>query len=117
MADFPIYAGIVIDGFSEKHKSQLLRSDMEGGIPKQVKIHSTRMVERPVTIMLKSNTDYTNFKNWYFNDINAGSSWFNWTDPVSGTVKQARFVAADLEGKPSAGLIIWRISATLETIG
>ncbi len=117
MADFPNYAGISIEGFSEKHKSQLLRSEMEGGIPKQVKVHSTRMVERPVVIVLKSKADYTNFKNWYFNDINAGASWFNWNDPVSGSVKQARFVAADLEGKPSSGLIMWRIPATLETIG
>lgn len=117
MSNFPTYAGISIDGFSEKYKSQLTRSDMEGGIPKQAKTASTCMVERPVTIILKSRADYQAFVAWYRITINAGASWFNWTDPVSNTVKQARFLASDLEAQPSSGLIVWRVKATLETIG
>lgn len=117
MADFPNYAGILIDGFSEKHKSQLTRSDMEGGIPKQAKTASVGMVERNVIIFLRTRTDYNNFIHWYKTTLNGGASWFAWTDPISQTNKQARFVAMDLESIPNNGLQAFRIKATLETVG
>ena len=117
MAKFPAYAKILASGFAEQRESALLRTEMESGPPKQAKIKSRVMVTRPVSILLQSRADYLSFVDWFADDLNEGSDWFDFTDPVTHTVKQARFVGGGLEASPEAGLTLWTINTKIETWG
>lgn len=117
MATFPSYAKILQSGFSEQRESALLRTEMEDGPPKQARIKSRVMITRPVTILLQSRADYLAFIAWFSETIHEGADWFDWTDPVSGTVKSARFVSDVLQATPAGGLSVWSVTAKLETWG
>ena len=117
MATFPTYAKILASGLAEQRESALLRTEMESGPPKQAKIKSRVMVTRPVSILLQSRADYLSFVDWFADDLNEGSDWFDFTDPVTHTVKQARFVGGGLEASPEAGLTLWTINTKIETWG
>lgn len=117
MATFPTYAKILASGFAEQRESALLRTEMESGPPKQAKIKSRVLVTRPVKVLLQSRADYLRFVDWFADDLNEGSSWFDFMDPVDRTVKQARFVGGGLEASPQAGLTVWTINAKIETWG
>lgn len=117
MATFPTYATILQSGYVEQRESALLRTEMEDGPPKQARIKSRVMVTRTVTVQLKSRADYQAFITWYAETINEGTDWFDWTDPVSGTVKQARFVSDVLQATPTGGMSVWNVAAKIETWG
>ena len=117
MATFPAYAKILAAGFAEQRESALLRTEMESGPPKQAKIKSRVMVVRPVSILLQSRADYMSFVEWFSETLNEGANWFDFTDPVTNTVKQARFVGGGLEASPQAGLTLWTIDTKIETWG
>ena len=117
MPSFPSYAKILFAGFSEKRESALLRTEMESGPPKQARIKSRVLVERAAAILLTSNADYLRFVDWFSKDIDEGTAWFDFKDPVSQTTKQARFVGGGLEGTPSGALSTWTINTKIETWG
>lgn len=117
MATFPTYATVLQSGYVEQRESALLRTEMEDGPPKQARIKSRVMVTRNVTIQLKSKADYQSFIAWYSQTLNEGADWFDWTDPVSGTVKQARFVSDVLQATPAGGMAVWNVAAKIETWG
>ena len=117
MATFPTYAKILASGFAEQRESALLRTEMESGPPKQAKIKSRVMVTRPVSILLQSRADYLSFVDWFRTTLNEGADWFDFTDPVTQTVKSARFVGVGLEASPQSGLMLWTINTKIETWG
>lgn len=118
MATFPAYAKVTMSPFSEKRETALLRSDMESGPPKQAKIKSRVLVERSISILILSKANYIAFVTWFSTTINEGADWFSWTDPVTGMVKDARFVGGGMESTPVAGnMEIWNIPAKIETWG
>ena len=102
MATFPSYAKILLDGFGEQRESALLRTEMESGPQKQVKIKSRVMVTRPVQIILPSKADYNSFITWYRDTINEGANWFDWLDPVSSSTKSVRFNGSGIDASPLA---------------
>ena len=117
MATFPAYAQLLATGFAEQRESALLRTEMESGPPKQAKIKSRVMVTRPVTILLSSKADYQSFVEWFSTAIDEGADWFDWRDPVSGAVKQARFVGGGIEATPSGVFSAWTINTKIEAWG
>lgn len=118
MATLPNTAKILFDGFAEQRESALMRTEMESGPPRQTKVRSRVMVRRSVSILFSSKADYQSFLSWYANDINEGASWFDMTDPVSGTTINARFVGGGLTGSPvNNGLTRWTIKAQIEAWG
>lgn len=117
MPTLPAYAKILLAGFAEQRESALLRTEMESGPPKQAKVKSRVMVTRPATISIETKADYLSFVDWFAHDINEGAAWFDWTDPVSGTTRQARFVGGGLDATPVAGLRHWMIKTKIETWG
>ena len=117
MATVPTYAKILASGYAEQRESAVLRTEMESGPPKQAKIKSRVMVVRPVNVLIQSRADYLSFVDWFVEDLNEGSAWFDFTDPVTNTVKQARFVGGGLEATPQAGLTLWTIPLKIETWG
>lgn len=114
----PSYAKILLEGFSQKRGSALLRSEMESGPPRQSRIKSRVMVTRSVIIRVASLDEFNLFEVWYANDINEGAQWFNFDDPVSGSEKSARFVDGGYSASPVGDVAMgWKISAQIETWG
>ena len=116
MATFPSYAQILYDGFSQERESALIRTEMDSGPPRQAKIKSRVMITRNVNIYLDSKTSLTDFETWYQDTINYGASWFDFTDPITGLVVQARFSDGGYTITPlSAKLDHWKLGTKIET--
>lgn len=118
MATFPSYVQIALGSTSEDRAPVVLRTEMERGVPKQRRIASDTMVTVPVTLMFKTPQHCDAFELWFDSQIGSGADWFSWTDPRSGTVRQARFVGGKL-GPLTPVHGTWRMSrcqrtATLE---
>jgi hypothetical protein len=120
MAAFPSYGKLLLGGFSEAPASALIRTEMEGGLPKQAKVRARVMVTRAVA-MDYSMSEFESFKVWFRDTIKRGADWFDWIDPLDGVTKLARIVAADpaftaqpttfSEGAP----LRWTVKFNLET--
>lgn len=115
MATFPSYAKVLLASFTESADYGVLRTDMDGGIAKQRPRWTTPIVTRDVTVHVDSVVDKNAFDQWLRIDLQGGSGWFGWTDPLDNVLKQARFV----DGKVSwtSPGKVWRASAQMETVG
>lgn len=116
MADFPSYGTLLARGYKEQRQPVVQRTEMENGLPKQRQTATLQMVRRPVTYRF-TDTDYQSFVDWVRNTINNGVDWFNWTDPRTSTVKQARIVGGDISDAMPVNSVAkkWDVSFTLET--
>ena len=119
MPTWPSYAHILLDGYAVTRESALQRTDMEDGPPKQARTRARVMVRRAFTVRLDTKADYTSFMTWFSSTIDEGALWFDWADPVDGTVKQARIVASEGLQQTFVGTRMsqWRIPITIETWG
>lgn len=118
MASLPTYARILYDGYSQKRESALLRTEMDSGPPRQAKLYSRVMITRSAKIYISSKSNFQSFETWYATSINEGASWFDMTDPVSGSTIQARFVGGGYNATPmTADLENWEISVNIESWG
>lgn len=118
MATLPAYVKILREGYAERRESALLRTEMESGPPRQAKVKSLVMVQRPVQLQIDTGANYALFITWYGTTINEGADWFDYTDPVSAGTLSARFVGGGFSAVPlGAASGPWRISATIETWG
>ncbi|MFY1852373.1 hypothetical protein ACOTEY_00715 [Achromobacter xylosoxidans] len=115
MPAFPDYAKILLAGFKEEADYGILRTDMDGGIAKQRPRWTTPIVTRDVTVHVESVYLKNAFDAWLRVDLNGGSDWFDWLDPLDSVVKQARFVSGKLSWS-SPGKV-WRATGQLETVG
>lgn len=117
MATLPAYCKILSAGYAEQPESTVLRTEMESGPPKQARVRSKGMVNRPVKISILALADYNSFVVWVRDTLAGGSGWFDYTDPVSAGTKTARLVGGKYEAVPGQGLRGWVITATFETWG
>lgn len=97
MANFPAYAKLLTDGYSEDFDPSILRTEMERGVPKQRLLNSRVMQELNCTILFSSAADLASFETWYFDTIKR-IGWFDFVHPrtrttVSGRFKEARIGA------------------------
>lgn len=90
MPSWPSYAHIQLDGYAEQRETALQATEMESGPPKLVRVKSRVMVRRPVAVRFDTRADYAAFIAWFQSDIKHGSLWFDWTDPLTRSPRQAR---------------------------
>lgn len=117
MPTWPTYAKLRRAPVTEDHATALQRTDMEGGLPKQAKVMSRVLVGRELDYTLASNTDYQAWVTWFRHTIGYGAAWFDWRDPVTQQIVQARIrngkfaaTCSDLvQGDP------WVLRLTIET--
>lgn len=116
MATWPTYATIAADGFWQRRESAVLRTDMESGPPKQAKIKSRVMVTLDAKVYIQTLADYNSFITWFNTQINRGADWFDWLDPVSKTIKQARIVNGQIDTEyPRVQMRSWVLQLKLES--
>lgn len=118
MEALPNYVTLLLDGFADRRKSALLRTEMESGPPKQIKFQSKPMKELPVTLYFDSLANWNSFNTWFAQNLNEGADWFTMTDPVRGGTIQARFAGDGLEGIPTSGaMTAWTCKQKIEFWG
>lgn len=90
MSEFPSYAQILSDGFTEAFDPAIERTDMERGVPKQRIVNSQVLVKLTATLLFRSPEAVSDFEDWYFNDIGR-IGWFQLKHPRTGAAITARF--------------------------
>lgn len=95
MAAFPNVKFNFTD-LSEAPEPVVERSEMERSIPKQRRKASDARVECQITVLFDTKTEAAAFEDWFFDEINAGQDWFDWTHPRTLAVVQARVVGGEL---------------------
>lgn len=81
---------------AEDVESVVERTAMERGVPKQRRLHSDARVEMPITLHFDTKAEAAAFETWFFDDIDAGQDWFDFTHPRTGVVVTARIVEGKL---------------------
>lgn len=117
MATFPTYGTLLARGYKEQRQPGMLRSEMEGGVPKQRPRQSQWLVQRPVTYRFTA-AEYETFITWVRDTINLGADWFTWTDPRTSTSKTARIVSGDISDAAPVNAVAakWDVRFILETV-
>lgn len=115
MATFPSYAKVLLAGFTEEPDYGVLRTQMDDGLAKQRPRRSKPIVTRDVQIYVQDASDKASFDGWIATDLNGGTGWFTWTDPLDSTAKQARIVGGKYRWS-SPGRA-WIAECHIETIG
>jgi hypothetical protein len=95
MAAFPSAFKILIDT-SEVPSPVVLRSEMERGVAKQRRFAADAVVTVPVSVIFFTKQQAADFEDWFYEDINGGADFFDWTDPRTGAAVEARIVGGVL---------------------
>jgi hypothetical protein len=119
MASINFYSGGVLltgNSYSKIPAPVVLRTDMESGPAKQRPWASYTYEQNSVTYLF-SNTEYTAFRNWFYNTAGMGSLAFNWVDPADGVTKDGRIVNGQINvGEPSSATMnYWTVQFIIET--
>lgn len=81
----------LLDGYGEEPQLSHLRTEMEGGIPKQRPRSSLEMMKRAATVLF-TQSEYAQFKTWRRDTVNNGTDWFTLDDPLDGVSKSFRII-------------------------
>lgn len=118
MATLPSYVRILFDQYAEQKESGILRTEFENGPPRQAKFKSRTLKTRTAKLFIEPKANFLAFETWFADDLEQGALFFDFTDPVSGTTKQGRFVGGTYVAKPmSASLAQWEVDCQIETWG
>lgn len=96
MAAFPSTVKYDWRDLSETAETIVEAAKMERGIPKQRRIASDARVELGITVHFDTRTEAASFDDFFFDTVNAGQDFFDFTHPRSGAVVQARFVNGEM---------------------
>lgn len=95
MTDFPGYAQILMDGYTESFDASVERTEMERGVPKQRLVNSQVLVKLNATLLFVTSGDVAAFENWYFGTIKR-IGWFQMRHPRTGVSITARFESGNI---------------------
>jgi hypothetical protein len=113
---FPAIGKHLIKGYGEKPAPLMRRTEMERGPAKQARIGQRRPVRRPCRYRYTAD-EYETFLTWVDNE--GAEAFFDWTDPRTGTVKQAQLVLGQYEAEidksgPDGAPLEWIVKIELE---
>lgn len=91
MAAFPTYAKILLAGTSRRFDPEVIKSEMERGLPKLRIGNSRVVVQIPVRIRTYSREDALAFEAWYHDTIKR-IGFFDWYDPRHRLTRSVRFM-------------------------
>lgn len=82
-------------GYGRTDSKVVERSDMERGPAKTRRTATDPMVTISGKLLFRTAEIEVAFDEWFYSadGANAGAGWFDWTDPKTGTVREARIVS------------------------
>lgn len=89
MSAWPTYARFLIQGAGESFADNMIRTEMERGVPKMRRLNSHVMVDLPGEVAFFSQSDIAAFDTWFFSTIRE-VGWFDFVHPRTGATVQAR---------------------------
>lgn len=95
MATFPPDLKILFDT-NDAPSPVVIRSEMERGVPKQRRIAADALVTVPISVIFYSKQQAADFEDWFYTAIGGGADFFEWTEPRTGVVVDARIVGGEL---------------------
>ncbi len=100
MNKFPSYIQINFDGYAEQYLPNVYLSELDSGISKRRLRNST--VQKIISFngYICNKSDYVDFIHWYKNEINQGSDWFLFIDPIDNIEKRSRIFNTSLQTRP-----------------
>lgn len=117
---FPAYMKPLRDGYKVQRSGNVLRTEMEGPIPKERPVNSKAIRRVSITFAVDSKADYNAFIAWLDTSPMArGVGWFTWTDPYDAVAKRAKIVKGIdgiTETPLNTALTMWNLSMTLEML-
>jgi hypothetical protein len=102
--------------YSLKHKSNVIRTDMEAGSPKQRQI-SSQDLDTVNVVWWFTDSEMATFRNWFRTDLGHGANWFTNIELALGNGIEsvtARFINGDWTSELRAGDLQWLVKASLE---
>lgn len=96
MPSFPSWCKYSWRDMSDSAEPVVERTQMERGIPKQRRIASDAQQLLAFTVFFDTKAEANSFETWFFNDLQAGALFFDFTHPRLGTVVQGRVVGGKL---------------------
>ncbi len=118
---FPNYAQLEFTSNEYKPQVAVQRSAFEDGSVRQGTILSRSLVQRSLTYVLCSAANFQSFKNWVRDDLNRGTRWFMWDDPIKQRLGEVNSLirVRIVEGKTEYSAFeetmnIWKVSFTIE---
>lgn len=115
MPTLPSNVTVLVEGYEETPDFNVLRSEMDSSFAKQRPRRSLPIVARSVTLKVGTNAEKIAFEQFFRDDINGGTAFFDYVDPVDNLTKQARFVGGQIRWSTTGNL--WTLAAEIETIG
>lgn len=109
------------DGFAQGKQGNLLRTDMDSGLPKVRRLF-TAISKYPSGTMIMTGSQLTDFEDFFDNTIFSGSLTFNFPNPFDygATTIEMRFRISTKEEPysivPDGGTLDWQVVLNLETI-
>lgn len=111
----PAYITILFADYQQSRESALLRTQMESGPPRQVKIKSRIMTTIQARLYIDSNAEYQQFLTWYREEIQEGALFFQFIDPLTSTTIEGRFVDGGFVSVPlSSSMNKWEVRTSIE---
>ncbi|VVD74359.1 hypothetical protein [Pandoraea commovens] len=115
---FPSYMPApMASSFTQSPDFAVLVTEMDAGPDKQRPRNSLAKVTRSVEFMLDGIDKRNAFEEWVRVDLAGGVLWFDWRDPLTGSMKIAKIAGGKVEYSSQGSYRIWQVRFSLETYG
>lgn len=111
MPEFPKYIFIDDSTIARKNYPNVVRSDMENGPVRTRPINSVPLYSLEFEVSINK-TKFSDFRQWYHNELIRGALWFTMKEPLVGNLIRARFADTEIEWLKTGNLM--RSTFTLE---
>lgn len=102
--------------YTEELDRGLIRSEMAGGPGKQRPEFSRVVKTRQAKLVATSLLAKQAFDRWWDADLSGGCLWFNFSDPFTNQMLEARFVMPKMQWR-AITRDLWESTVMIETLG
>lgn len=115
MKTLPDYVSVIREGYSENVDWNVRQSEMDSGLIKQRPGRRIAIRSRQCQLVIKGNSNKKLFEEW-LDGIGGGTQYFNYNDPIAGSVKRCRFINTAWSFELQ-GIDTWFVACEIEGIG
>lgn len=102
--------------YEEELDRGLISADMDGGAGKQRPRYSRAIKTQQTKLVALSLGAKLAFNRWWDEELKGGAEWFDFTDPLLNTTKEARFTMPTFKWRMVAR-DLWEANVTIQTMG